>query len=276
MSLKNLLVHVKNTETNDAGLSAAIGLARVHGARLTGLYVLPPPFIPIYEPGLEAAHLSIKAQRDAAKSWADSAKQLFRDATVNARVENDWIEIEGEADRVLIQQTVYKDMVVLGLGRDLTYNVSGAAVADRLIIGCGRPVLLVPDKYTAPELGKRIVVGWNGRREAARALNDAMPLLRRAEKVLVVNVGRETDERLPSDEALVASHLKLHNITFEMKHAEGKGVDAGPSLLSQAGAIGADLVVIGGYGHSRLREIILGGTTLYMIDRTEIPVLISH
>jgi nucleotide-binding universal stress UspA family protein len=151
------------------------------------------------------------------------------------------------------------------------------AVAEAVLFGSGRPLLLIPPQWRGGTIGSNIVLGWNGKREAARALADAAPFLEKAESVTVVCValGEARTQADASGQAIV-SHLARRGIRAELRHAGELGFSDGATLLGQAGALKADLVVIGGYGSPRLLELIVGGVTREAMKTARMPVLMSH
>jgi nucleotide-binding universal stress UspA family protein len=151
------------------------------------------------------------------------------------------------------------------------------AMAEGVLFGSGRPLLLIPPLWRGGSIGSNIVVGWNGRREAARALADAAPFLDKAAGVTVVcvSLGASRTEADASGQAIV-SHLSRRRKRAELRHAGELGFSDGATLFGQAGALGADLVVMGGYGSPRLLEAIIGGVTREAMNTARIPVLMSH
>jgi nucleotide-binding universal stress UspA family protein len=149
---------------------------------------------------------------------------------------------------------------------------------DRMILSLGRPVLVIPNVGEYPVIGERIMVAWDGSRFATRAVNDAIPFMSSAKHVSVITVNFEcNDERqceLPG--ADICLHLARHGIKAEAGHISAHDSDEGDALLSQAANQGADLLVMGAYGHARWREIVLGGVTRHMLQHMTIPVLMSH
>jgi nucleotide-binding universal stress UspA family protein len=139
-------------------------------------------------------------------------------------------------------------------------------------------MLVVPYIGARPTLGDNVLVAWDGGREASRAIADAFPLLERARRVTVIAVSR--DEAAAADaspaEARLGAWLREHGVKVEIaRHAVGD-VSAGEWLLSRAADLGSDLIVMGGYGHTRVRELILGGVTRTMLQSMTVPVLMSH
>ncbi|MBR0551288.1 universal stress protein [Stakelama marina] len=151
----------------------------------------------------------------------------------------------------------------------------GDDVAQALLFGSGRPILLLPQTRTG-DVGLKVQIGWDGSAAAARALGDALPLLARAETVMLVAV--IGDKALDEGTGLetVAAHLERHGIAADIEHVEAEGRNAGAALLAHATDWGSDLLVMGGYGHSRAREFILGGATRRVLQDARMPVFLSH
>jgi nucleotide-binding universal stress UspA family protein len=144
------------------------------------------------------------------------------------------------------------------------------------LFNAGRPVLLVPEGYAADAAPKRIVVAWSGAREATRAVHDALPLLKQAEMVRIVTVVGSSGQGEEDPGADIARHLARHDVTVDVKQVPGGGNTAARLVMDEARYFGADLVVMGGYGHSRLSEWIMGGVTRDVLADLQLPVLFSH
>jgi nucleotide-binding universal stress UspA family protein len=155
------------------------------------------------------------------------------------------------------------------------YFTIGRALVEELLFHTGRPVIVVPAGVKAFK-AKRIVVAWDGTARAARALNDAMPLLTSAEYVEVASVLKEKDlsKLVPGAEA--APHLSRHGIDATVANVDATNGDAGKALRSRATLVGADMIVMGAFAHSRWRQMVLGGVTDSMLSSSEIPVFLSH
>ena len=169
------------------------------------------------------------------------------------------------------------DLVIASQSDDAWFNSDMLDVPDRLATDSGRPVLIIPNKPRAPFSTKRILVAWNGRREATRAVFDAMPLLKGADEVKVIWIAPDTDSDAAGDLPGVAlcAALSRHGIKVEQASIVAK-FSAEETLLFEATKFGWDLLVMGCYGHSRLREFVLGGATRHVLANTTIPVLMSH
>jgi len=146
------------------------------------------------------------------------------------------------------------------------------------LIGNGGPVLMTPYTGKDVKIAENVLVAWNCTREAARAVKDALPLLTRARKVTVMTIGpRPADGESPDASAAdVARFLSRHGIHAETVFDANVAIDAGEWLLSRASDLGAQLIVMGAYGHTRLRELILGGVTRTLLKEMTVPVLMSH
>jgi nucleotide-binding universal stress UspA family protein len=171
----------------------------------------------------------------------------------------------------------HADLAILGQPRDGDPLIGQYALVERCLFASGRPVIIVPAVPDKPALDGTIVAAWDGSAEAARAINDALTFLKPAARVvLVVGVaGGQDDEQAPQTDGMMA-HLQRHGVTAEalwVKIGEG---DVGRLLLSTAKSLGADLLVMGAFHHSRWREFILGGVTLTVLEQATIPLFMAH
>lgn len=277
MSLKDVLVHVGSDPACPARLDVAARLAVWHDAHLTGLHVMAAPPIPGYiEVELPRAVHELQARR--LREEAERARQAFEAAAraVGApRIE--WRAVEGDILATTRLHARHADLAVVGQGVDVD-DPTGAlrVLPEELALSTGRPVLVVPRYGSFPAVGDHVLVGWNASREAARAVNDALPLLRRAQRVTVLTVdpGDEPERRIPG--ADIALHLARHGVNAVVAQTRGADISVGDVLLSYAADVGADLIVCGAYGHSRLREMVLGGATRHLLQHMTVPVLMAH
>jgi nucleotide-binding universal stress UspA family protein len=145
-----------------------------------------------------------------------------------------------------------------------------------LALGVGRPVLVVPRYGTFERLGERVLIAWNGSREATRAVHDAIPILKRAITVTVLSIDPEVDSPPRTPSADITLHLARHGIAAEAASTSSVDFGVGNALLSRAADLGADLIVMGAYGHSRMREMVLSGATRHLLQNMTVPVLMSH
>jgi nucleotide-binding universal stress UspA family protein len=178
----------------------------------------------------------------------------------------------GKAAEILVR---YADLVIAGQIDPTEEDRAGTVDPRHLIMSCGRPVLLVPYAFRPGQTDERVLVAWDGSREAARAAADAMPLLEKAAAVtvLAINPGPELGDEPSADFAL---HLARHNVRAEAAHMRVDDMDASDALLSRAADLSADLIVMGAYGRHRLRDVVMGGVTTHMLRHMTVPVLMSH
>jgi nucleotide-binding universal stress UspA family protein len=168
----------------------------------------------------------------------------------------------------------YADLTVIAQSAPPNIPNGEAGLAHDLVLQAGRPVLVIPFAGAQRPVGERVVIAWNGSREAARAVGDAMPILERAASVDVLSVQPEGIGDLPG--ADITHHLARHGIKATAKRSVANLIEAGDVLLNFVADTGADLIVMGAYGHSRMREIVLGGVTREVLDHLTVPALLSH
>ena len=173
-------------------------------------------------------------------------------------------------------------MVIVGQTNEDTLGAYGTAVAlpEQVALSSGRPTLVVPYAGCFETTGQRVIVAWDARREAARAISDALPLLQQADHVFAVSinprVGEEEGEHGDLAGADLALLLTRHGVSVQARPVINKAIGTADILLNQVADEAADLLVMGAYGHSRLRETILGGVTKYVLGHMTVPVLMAH
>lgn len=272
--IQDVLVHVDATPAGRGRLEYAFALAARHSARLTGVHVLAPVDVPPYfRPSAverEAAVLEREAKRD-----ADAAKTLFHEMSSGRATPVRWRSLRGGMKHQLCEQAACADIVVLG-----QYEAEGTPerhplyLAEEVVLGCGRPVVVAPDSLGGAALLKRVLIGWDGSREAARAVHDAIPLLLKAGSDVEVLVADEHGRSAPTADLI--DHLGRHGISVDpVRHVHSRKA-AGASLLQRLAAREFDLLVMGAYGHPAWLELFLGGTTRTALMSATTPVLVSH
>ncbi len=279
MSIKNILVYVDDSEQVDGRLDVAVGLARTHDAHLAAIYPIPEPYIPAYVGGGYIPAEVIESQADRARERAAEAKIRFDERMGRLGIEAEWRENEGYAAEVVSLNAKYADLTVVGQANpNDPQNYPNPGLPAEVALGAGRPVLVVPYIGATLEVGKNVLVAWNGSREATRAVNDALPILKRADKVTVLaenpRSGGSDHGDIPS--ADISLHLARHGVKVEASQTVSDDIDVGDILLSRISDLGADLAVMGAYGHSRMRELMMGGVTRDLLRHMTIPVLMSH
>src|SRR6516225_2614489 len=281
MSYKDLLVVLDSEAPARRRIDLAAALAERFEAHLVGLYPLPIPEAPrhfgYYDPALLDPFFG--ELRGRARETADKLREVFEHVTSLRSLSAEWRVIaEGpEADPALHAR--YVDLTILGqLDPDRGETEMIRPRPQQVTLASGRPILVVPYAGRFETVGRRVLIGWNATREAARAVNDAMPLLAAAEAVTVLTIdpreGPDGHGELPGVD--ISLHLARHGVKAEIERTVSADLPVGDVLLSRAADLGADLLVMGAYGHSRARELLLGGATRSLLRSMTVPVLMSH
>lgn len=275
MGFKDLLVHVDDSKASAARVDTAIRLAQTHGAHLTGVYVMPRFEVPVYAE-VQIPDEILAAQREGALARVAEAEKAFKVATDKAGSSAEWRFVEDRLAPTLVLRARYVDLVIVGQGGDKDPSSMSNGVAEHVVLQSGRPTLVVPYIGAPNSIGKHVLVAWDASREAVRAVHEAMPFLEQAQNVtvLAINPPEYPDEKIPS--ADICQHLARHGVKAEAAHIEAHDIAVGDMLLSRAADLGADLIVMGAYGHSRFREFVLGGATRNLLEHMTVPVLMAH
>ncbi|NBB83217.1 MAG: universal stress protein [Alphaproteobacteria bacterium] len=276
MALKNLMVAVDGGKSTAARLDYALRLAAKHDAHLTGVFAQTPPAVP----GYVMAQIPPEARQvhdEAAAELEAGLRATFEEAMRKAGLEDrsEWRSFKGSPTSVASMQARYCDLMVIGQ-TDPDAERNTAPEPDAMVLMSGRPVLITPYAFTIGEIGRRIVVAWNASRESARAVADAMPILEAAEHVTVLAVNPDPWRVGEAPGADIAAHLARHGIDAEAAHIRSDHVEPGDALLSRIADLDADMLVMGGYGRTRLRELVLGGVTRKVLQQMTVPVVMSH
>jgi nucleotide-binding universal stress UspA family protein len=277
VSYRNILVQADESAQSVSRVNAAAGVAARFGATLTGMF-LRSDYVPAFVVGdaftavttLEA-YVEERDQKTAVASAA--ARDIFRTAAENAGIDADWIEVNGDEDQTILAAvrrfdlTVFPQLATSSFG---THAVNVATVG----LGSGTPVLIVPERGAPMAIGRKILVGWKESRESTRALRDALPFLTAADEVHLLTVS--ADARTDFDD-LLRRNLTAHGCRNIQIHVDrNTDLSVANSIQRHAGMVGADMVVLGLYGHSRVRELFLGGVSRDMLGDLQLPMLLSH
>ncbi|GGG36258.1 universal stress protein A [Caldovatus sediminis] len=282
MALKDILVHLDATEQSNTRLRVAAALARSHDAHLTGLHVLDvalPAFVG--DPSGGGAVVAELIERTRREALADAARieAGFRERLRLEGLAGEWRQPEGIAPELVSLHARYADLAIVGQ-QDPEGGGSPAAgaILEATLFASGRPVLIVPYAGRFESVGRKVLIGWNASREASRAVHDALPLIARADSVTVLTINPRIgpDGHGEAPGADIALHLARHGLKVEVERLNAPDVADGELLLNRAAELSADLLVVGGYGHSRLRELMLGGVTRTLLRQMTLPVLMSH
>ncbi len=279
MMYKTILLHVHDIRRAERLLQAAVPLARDMNAHLTALAVVPPyVVVPSTDGGTS---VTIDEHREVYRTEMVQLKRMFVEMTSGQPLTCAWREADAGFNTVagtILEHGRCADLIIASQSDQDWVSSSLFEDPVRLVMESGRPVLLVPNDGRVSLPPKRVTVAWNGSREAARAVFDAMPMLERAEDVGIVWIDADKEHQrvgdLPTAEICVA--LARHGIRAQGSPASTSGGDVGQELMRQASVFGSDLLVMGCYGHSRWREFILGGASRDVLGQMRLPVLLSH
>jgi nucleotide-binding universal stress UspA family protein len=266
-------------QTETSGILELAGeLAQEHGAHLAAVFMQPlsvstPPEMFARGTGILSV---IEAHRAQLEGIEAGHRALFDDIVRRYGVRSEWRSVPYLSEDVEVHAH-YADLAVVARPDPAGQTAGPPGLVESLVLTSGRPVIVVPPRGMASR-GRRILVGWNAGREAVRAVGDALPLLVRAEAVEVSIVDPERQRAAHGEEpgADIARYLARHGVHVEVRRLSSGGEDVGHVLLSQATALGADLVVMGAYGHSHLSEWIFGGVTRTVLHEAGLPVLMSR
>lgn len=281
MTYKTILVHVDGNPHAAERIRIAAGLALADHGHLIGSAVTDmSPFIYYVGGGFDISEPSLASQLEASREAAEKALQDFETQARRIGVTSVERRLEdGEAWPGFVQQARYCDLLVIGqssTGPDKPGRVGG--FAEYVVLNSPRPTLLIPAAGHFEHVGKRVLIAWNASMEAARAVAGAMPLLRRAQQVdvAVFNPEREPyDAHGAEPGADIALFLARHGVRVEVKR-QTVDADVGDALMSAVANWSSDLIVMGAYGHSRFRELMLGGVTRTALRSMPVPVLMMH
>jgi nucleotide-binding universal stress UspA family protein len=276
MSYKTILVHCDAIKSVSHRLGVAVDLAQRFGARLVGLHVRRPFETPVFADASFPIDGFFKAHEEGVKADEAEASAAFAKIIKGKELATEWRLADGYVDGELPVQVRYADLVVLGQAEPEP-TATPADLPEIVALATGRPVLVVPHIGAKPP-GKVVLLCWNASREAARAAADALPLLKAAQKVIVLAVNPKASAEGHGAEpgADAAAWLARHGVKVTVQRDVAPDADVGGVILSRAADHGADLIVMGIYGHSRLREMVLGGASRTLLDSMTLPVFMSH
>lgn len=286
MSIKHILVPLYGTQFDASVLRTALQATVALEAKLVGLFVRPDPREALPYLGEGASGQLIEDIMSSAREGADLAyvearKALAHEATeLSLPMVDDMTvlpsctmtEKMGRADYVVEQASRLTDLVVFGQRNRTDEEIGGEELASALLMA-GQPVLLAP-LNASKTFATNVTIGWDGSQEAAHAVAAAMPFLKQARHITILSI--EEDGKSEQVQTDLTDYLATHGCISEQRHVKASGRSIGEVLLDESAALKSDLLVMGGYSHSRLRELILGGVTRHIRGHTSIPVLMAH
>ena len=274
MAKLDILVHLRSHEGDSLAASVALTLARRIGAYVYGLYVAPMGSVAFSTPETvvfqvhEADHLYEEAMGHG--GWWKALLEQHG-------VAGEWLVAQGEPVEAICHAARWCDLVVAKRPMLNPDAPIGWGTVSRTVFGAGVPVVVVPETAKISELGSRILIAWNHSREATRAIRGALPLLQRAQQVVVLD-GAEQQvligaRHLPQLD--LRNYFVRHGIVAEFRDFTVRS-DYGAAILDAAHAMQADLIVMGAWGHSRIAELVLGGATRHLFQFSDLPLFVAH
>ena len=270
MSIKDIIVYVDNDKDCDTRLETASSLCKTFEARLSGLYLLQKISIPAYAGAYMPVEV-FEANDEETIKLRDKAKALFNAKARSANIRSHFSAAEGDVSTALNQYSRYSDLLIVPQRKNDRFDFNPYYQLPEVLLGAACPVLLLPDNQPPVLPPETALLAWDGKRECARALKAAMPMLSRVKKIDIVAINCEDD-----DAKEIADHIGRHEIQTEVHSVEDGHFDIGEVLLNQATTLDSQMMIMGAYGHSRIRELMLGGTTRHVLEHVQLPVLFSH
>jgi nucleotide-binding universal stress UspA family protein len=278
MSYKTILVHVNDKRRAEALLEPAVALASRYNSHLIGMRVYAAiPAAPIAVPYASGVIGGLAAAEHKA---TEEIGEIFMRMTANRPFVAEWRALKvphSDLASVVMDHGRAADLIVAGQ-TDPDWDLSPLLdFPERLALESGRPVLVVPYVGRYPEIGRNIVIAWKPGRESARAVFDALPLLKNASTVKILEIKERADaESALAPDTSIAASLARYGIKPTVRSTAASDIGVGDEILSRLADEGADLLVMGAYGHSRFREVLFGGVTRHIARHMTVPTLFSH
>jgi nucleotide-binding universal stress UspA family protein len=275
--VKDIIVNLSVTEEGSIVGKYAVSVAAALQAHLTGVAFVYDPVVPISGAGYIPAEV-IETQLDDNETAASAAIKSFNIATDQAGISAESLTTNAglaAAGDHFARMARRFDLAIVGQAQPDISSVE-QIIGETTLFESGRPVIMVPYIQEAPFKTDNVMICWDGSRTAARAVADAMPIIGKTGRVEIVIVASERGKQNEIEGADIGQHLARHGLKVDVHRISGGNIDVGDALLSHAADSGADLMVMGGYGHSRLRAFVLGGVTRSIFESMTVPVLLSH
>jgi len=285
MSIRKIVVPIDGTDATRLSLETALRLARDIEAHVEIVHARADPrlAVPLVGEGMSGAMIEelIDLTEKEAAGRAVKAREMFDRARETSGIPVSetpattgptagWTEIVGAEDEVLVGRGRLADLLVVA--RPVAHAEAPSVISfNAAVFESGRPVLVAPTEAVA-SMGRRVAISWNGSAEAARAVSAALPLLKRAEAVRILNV--DTDDTAGEGAANLAEYLGWHGVSGEYRAIPADDGPVGAAII--AACTDVDLLVMGAYTHSRLLQLILGGVTRYVLEHATLPLLMAH
>jgi nucleotide-binding universal stress UspA family protein len=276
MGFKTILVHVDTAPSASKRLKLSADLAGRFEAHILGLYVRRPFQAPAFTDAGPAMDSLYRTYENGVKADEAIATAAFNELISRTSLSSEWRVADGLAEVVVPAHARYADLVIVGQAEPDASTTTPDDLAETVGMAGERPVLIVPHIGVAKPPGRTVMLCWNGSREAARAATAALPIFKQAEKVIVLLIDPEDDGGREKPGVRVAAWLARHGVDAVVKRDTAADSDVGGVILSRAADQDADLIVMGLYGHSRVREWVLGGASRTLLASMTVPLFVAH
>lgn len=277
MPYRTILIHLNDPRRAEALLEPAIELASRSNSHLVGVHayaILPAPPVPMAYASAVLGSVVAQERRNAEELAATFARM-----TANRPLVAEWRQLKVphvDLAPVVMDQGRAADLVIAGQ-TDPQWDLSPLLdFPERLVLEGGRPVLVIPYAGRHPSVARNVVIAWKPSREAARAVFDALPLLQRAENVCILEIKERGEDAGLAPDTSIAAALARHGIRPTIQTSIAPDIGIGDEILSRLSDLDSDLLVMGAYGHSRMREFVFGGATRHIFRHMTVPTLFSH
>ena len=275
--IKDIIVNLSVARNGSTVGNYAVSVAAALRAHLTGIAFIYDPVVPISGTGYIPADV-IESQRADNETAAEAAIKDFTAATDRAGISAEpqmlSASLTGAGDQFARMARRF-DLAIVGQAQP-EMSTMEQIIGETTLFESGRPIIMVPYIQKAPFKTGNVMICWDGSRTAARAVADAIPILGKSSRIEIVSVTSERGKEDEIEGADIGQHLARHGLKVDVHRISRGNIDVADALLSHAADSAADLMVMGGYGHSRLREFVLGGVTRSIFQSMTLPVLLSH
>ncbi len=270
----DILVHVRRYDGDSLAASVGFALARRLQAHVLGLYVASLGSVAYST--LETVVFQVQ-EADDLYGAALGQRGAWEHRLAAQGISGEWLVAQGEPVEAICHAARWCDLIVAERPQLIADAPVGWGMVSRTVFGAGVPVVVVPETAKPATVGERIVIAWNHSREAARAISGALPILRLAQQVVVLDGAEQQSlvgaRHLPQLD--LPGYFARHGVTAEFRPFTPKS-DYGAGILATAHELGADLIVMGAWGHSRIAELVLGGATRHLFQHSDIPLFVAH
>ena len=280
MSYKTITVNLKSLENAERLCKFAALVARKFNAHLIGVHTVGA--LEAYpELVASATMVQISGYREEQQKVSKGIKKIFNDVTKNEDFIAEWREIDimrETADRGVTADWIGSDLIIIGQSNPDLDRPDQRNMVERAVRDSGRPVLVLPYLGDFTSIGENILLGWSATKESSRAIHDALPFICQSQATKVFWVGKQgkNSNFLEESARELSTALDRHGAKVSLLHAEPSSIKIGDQLLNEASESGADMIVTGGYGHSRVYDFVLGATTNHILGCMTVPILLSH